>query len=75
MTDSEIIGRLYELDNYSENDPDWVHECTIIVNVMKEKEFTNKSLIRSIIESLESDKIKKYLKENIRLFSKNNITI
>ena len=75
MTDSEIIERIYTLDNCSENNINWINECDSISKIIHKKNFTNKSLIRSVILSLENESYKTYLIKSTGLFFNYNITI
>lgn len=75
MTDSEIIERIYTLDNCSENNINWINECDSISKIIRKKNFTNKSLIRSVILSLENESYKTYLIKSTGLFFNYNNTI
>lgn len=75
MTDSEIIERIYTLDNCSENNINWINECNSISKIIRKKNFTNKSLIRSVILSLENESYKTYLIKSTGLFFNYNNTI
>lgn len=68
MNDNELIEEIYRLDKNSEEDLSWIKNSNTIAQTIRQKNFTNKSLLKSVILSLENESFKDFLVTTTGLF-------